>query len=62
MQYENLNQQNVQGKKDKRFLLDGKTAQGINTAKKTCKHRNENGWCSKRRRQCPLLNLIFINQ
>lgn len=28
---------------------------------KSCKHRNENGWCTRTQRQCPLLNLNFIN-
>ena len=26
---------------------------------KTCKHRNENGWCSKSQRQCLLLINLF---
>jgi len=27
--------------------------------KKSCKHRNENGWCSKSQRQCWLLTDLF---
>jgi len=26
---------------------------------KSCKHRDENGWCSKSQQQCALLNFIF---
>jgi hypothetical protein len=26
----------------------------------TCKHMNENGWCSKNQRQCSSLNDLFI--
>ena len=26
---------------------------------KNCKHRNENGWCSKSQRQCLLLTELF---
>jgi len=62
MQYENLNRQTVEIKHDKNSLLNAGTPREINLAKKACKHRNENGWCSKSGRQCPLLNLIFINQ
>ena len=29
--------------------------------RRSCKHRNLNGWCSKTRRQCPLFNFVFIN-
>lgn len=31
------------------------------TEKKSCKHRNLNGWCEETRRQCPLFDLVFIN-
>jgi len=26
-----------------------------------CKHRDQNGWCSRSQRQCTALNPIFIN-
>jgi hypothetical protein len=61
MQYENFNQQNVQEKNDK-TLFDGKPLHATAHANKTCKHRNENGWCSKSNRKCPLLDLVFITQ
>jgi len=28
--------------------------------KKSCKHRNENGWCSKSQRQCSLITDLFF--
>lgn len=62
MRYGNFNQQNVQEKNNKDASLNVGAAQQLNLSVKVCKHRNENGWCSKSRRQCPLLNLIFINQ
>ncbi len=27
---------------------------------KNCKHRNENGWCSKSQRQCSLITDLFF--
>jgi hypothetical protein len=59
MQHENLNQQE---KNSNRSLVERNNAPETAHSKKACKHRSENGWCSKSGRQCPLLNLIFINQ
>ena len=36
------------------------TNKKISAHKKSCKHRNENGWCNKSQRQCALLNIVFI--
>jgi hypothetical protein len=29
---------------------------------KKCNHRNQNGWCNKSKRQCPLIKTFLINQ
>ena len=32
----------------------------IDIEERSCRHRSLNGWCSKTRRQCPLVNFVLI--
>jgi len=59
MQRENSKAQTVKNRND--VLLPDQSGE-TNLLKKECKHRSEDGWCSKTQQKCPLLNFIFINQ
>jgi len=52
MQRENHKEQIVKNRND--FLLRDQSGE-TNLLKKQCKHRREDGWCSKTHRECPLL-------
>ena len=57
----NINENSFLKKEDGRPMRDVSSEQSIQSVKQ-CKHRTENGWCNKSRRQCPLAKLIIINQ
>jgi hypothetical protein len=56
-----INENSFLKKEDGRSIRDVSFEQSIQSVKQ-CKHRTENGWCSKSRRQCPLAKLVINNQ
>ncbi len=60
MLYENLKQQVTATKNTKNLLSVKKNSFEPTVSKKVCKHRNENGWCTKTQQECVLVNLFNI--
>jgi len=57
MAQQNLTRVNAESKV---LLLNDPANNKLTPDKKTCRHRNESGWCSKSQGKCSLLNYAFI--